>query len=189
MTVDEIYTNLSKHMIQGIMTHEQLANYYDFLGLKGYKRCHEYHYLKETISYRKLCRYYINHHNKLINETEFEAPTIIPASWYRYTRQDVDANTKRNAIKTALDMWAEWEKSTKKLYEQSYKQLMELDEVASAMFVKGLICDVDCELKKVERYQLNKSATNYDMVIIIEEQHDKHEKYKKKIEEIGKELC
>ena len=86
-------------------------------------------------------------------------------------------------------MWADWEKKTKKLYEESYKELMDIGEVASALFVKELICDVDCELKKVERYQLNKSATNYDMIIIIEEQHDKHEKYKKKIAEIGKELC
>ena len=189
MTVDEIYLNLSKHMIQGIMSHEQWSEYYSFLNLRGYSACHFFHYLKETLSYHELCEYYINHHNKLINETEFEAPTIIPANWYRYTRQDVDANTKRNAVKTALDMWAEWEKSTKKLYEESYKELLAIDEIASAMFVKELICDVDCELKKVQKYQLNKEAVNYDIVSIMEEQHHKHKKYKKKIEEVCKELC
>ena len=35
MTVEEIYAELSAHMIKGIMMHEQLANYYDFLGLEG----------------------------------------------------------------------------------------------------------------------------------------------------------
>ena len=66
MTIEEIYGRISKHMILGMMIHDQLANYYDFLGLKGYKRCHEYHFLSETCAYRGLNRYFINHHNKLI---------------------------------------------------------------------------------------------------------------------------
>ena len=49
MTIKEIYAQIAEHMIKGMMIHEQLANYYDFLGLKGYKRCHEYHYMKMKI--------------------------------------------------------------------------------------------------------------------------------------------
>ena len=183
MTVEEIFSKISAHMIQGMMIHEQFANYYDFLGLKGYKRCHEYHYLDETCSYRGICRYYINHYNKIIPDVEIDAPEIIPSSWYNYTRQDVDAGTKRNAVKTGLQTWRDWEIKTKKLYEQMYKELMAIDEVAGACKVKQLIIDVDCELKKVERYHLNKEATNYDMSGIIAEQHKKHNKYQKKIEE------
>ena len=44
MTIEEIFGRISQHMIRGMMTHDQLASYYDFLGLRGYKRCHEYHY-------------------------------------------------------------------------------------------------------------------------------------------------
>ena len=78
MTVEEIYSEISAHMIKGIMMHSQLADYYDFLGLGGYKRCHEYHYLEETMYHRKLNRYFINHHNKLIPEMEVEDPKVIP---------------------------------------------------------------------------------------------------------------
>lgn len=59
MTVEEIFSKISAHMIEGMMFHEQMCNYYDFLGLHGYKRCHEYHYLCETIEHRKLERFYI----------------------------------------------------------------------------------------------------------------------------------
>ena len=185
MTVEEIFSGLNAHMIKGMMIHEHLANYYDFLGLKGYKRCHEYHYLDESINHRKLNRYYINHFNKLIPESKIDDPDVIPDGWYRYTRQDVDSNTKRNAVKTGLEKWVMWERETKKLYERMYKELMDIDEVAAAMFVKGMICDVDCELKKAERYHLNKIATAYDIVDIIEEQKSKHDKYKKMMEKIG----
>ena len=47
MTCEEIFTNLAEHQIKGMMVHEQLANYYDFLGLPGYRNCHEYHFMKE----------------------------------------------------------------------------------------------------------------------------------------------
>ena len=56
--------------------------------------------------------------------------------------------------------------------------------------MKELICDVDCELKKAESYQLEKEAVNYDLVLITEEQKMKHDKYQKKMEnDIGVKLC
>ena len=180
MELKEIYSTLAAHMIQGMMVHDQMANYYDFLGLKGYKRCHEYHFLKETMNYRSLNRYFINHHNALIPEAEVSDPGLIPESWFGYVRSDVDMATKQNGVKTGLTKWVEWERGTKKLYEQMYKELIDIDEVASEMKIKEFICDVDCELKKAERYWLNKEATNYNMTMIIEEQNRKHDKYDRK---------
>ena len=189
MTVDEIYSEIAAHMIKGMMTHEQLANYYDFLGLKGYKRCHEYHYLAETCAYRGLCRYFINHHNKLIPQKQVDDPELIPKNWQNYARQNVDSNTKRNSVRNGLTAWITWEKETKKLYEQMYKELMAIDEVASAMKIGELICDADCELKMAERYWLDKEAVGYDMSDIIAEQKSKHHKYDKKMRKLGVKIC
>jgi len=190
MTIAEIYSKINEHMINGLMLHDQLANYYDFLGLEGYKRCHEYHYLAENVSYRSLNRYFINHHNMLIPEAKFDNESIIPAGWYSHKREDVDSSTKKNGVKSALTKWVEWERETKKLYEQMYQEAMDIGEVASASKIKCLITDVDKELKKAERYWLNKEATGYDMVYIVEEQEAKHKKYKKKMEECLKvHLC
>lgn len=181
MTVDEIYRDLSAHMIQGMMFHEQLANYYDFLGLEGYKRCHEYHFFEETCGYRKLCRYFINHHSKLVPYKEVDDPGVIPDSWYKYERQDVDAGTKKNAVKSGLERWVNWERETKKFYESMYRELINIGEVASAKFLCDYIEDVDVELKYAERYHISKASTGYDMVYIIEEQPKKHELYKDKL--------
>lgn len=189
MNIDEIYSTLSAHMIKGVMIHEQLANYYDFLGLGGYKRCHEYHSIAEMCVHRGLNRYYINHHNRLIGESEIENPDIIPTSWYQHARQDVDANTKRNAVKNGLSKWVDWELDTKELYERMYKEALDIGEVASACKIKQLVDDVDRELKNAERYQLNKEATGYDMTVVIEEQAKKHKKYSNKLRQIGITIC
>lgn len=182
MELKEIYSKLSEHMIQGMMLHDQLANYYDFLGLKGYKRCHEYHFLAETLNYRSLNRYFINHHNMLIPETRFDNESVIPENWYNHVRSDVDVATKKNAVKVGLTKWVEWERNTKDFYEQMYQELMDIGEVASACKIKCFVKDVDQELKKAERYWLNKEAISYDMSAIIEEQNRKHKKYQKKCE-------
>ena len=173
-----------------MMIHEQMANYYDFLGLEGYKRCHEYHFFKEVMQYRRVCRYFINHHNMLIPESLVDVPEIIPESWYMHTRQDVDSETKRKSVKMGLEKWVDWERDTKKFYQDMYNELLAINEIASAMMVKCLVEEVDEELKKAERYHLNKEAIGYSMTAIVGEQKRKHNKYDRKCEkELYIKLC
>lgn len=181
MTIEEIFIKTVEHMLKGVMIHDELANYYDFLGLQGYKKCHEYHGMAETHNYRKIMHYYITRFNKFLPEPKVEPAGIIPASWNGYTRQQVDTKTKQSAVKAGLEKWISWEKETKLFYSNMYQELLNINEVSSALEFEKLICDVDCELKKAEQYQLNKIATNYDITNIISDQHKKHKKYKKQI--------
>lgn len=181
MTVEEIFRTIIEHMLKGIMTHEELANYYDFLGLKGYKKCHEYHYYIENCSYREFYHYYITHCSKLIPNINIEKPQIIPSSWYKHTREDVDTSTKRSAIKSGLEMWVNWEKETKTLYEQMYFEAFNTGHITVAMKIKQLICDVEYELEKAEKYALNKKAIDYDIHSIIQQQKEKYYKYEDKM--------
>lgn len=183
MTVEEIFKDLSAHMIKGVMVHEQMTNYYDFLGLCGYRKCHEYHMHKEMSSLRNLHKYFMHHFNRLIEESQFSNPDLIPSSWYRYTRQDVDANTKRSAVKSAFEKWVSWEKDTKDLYERMYKELMELGEVAAAEKMTCFIHDVDHELKKAEKKHLNLLAVDFSISYIIGDQEHMYDKYADKMRE------
>ena len=184
MDIHEIFSKLATHAIEGMMTHENFANYYDFLGLKGYKKCHEYHFIDEMCGYRQICKYYINHYDKIIPKISFSEPPIIPDTWYNHVRQDVDNATLQSAVKDGLSKWEKWEESTKELYEQLYIEAMNIGEVAAANFINSFVEDVDCELKKVKRYMLEKKATNYNISDIIMEQHKKHDKYDEKLHTI-----
>lgn len=184
MTIEEIFSKIASHMIEGIMIHEQLANYYDFLGLKGCKRCHEYHYFCESAEYRKLQRYFINRYNKLIPEADFKNDSVIPSNWYRYTRQEVDSSTKRNAVKSGLAQWIKWEKETRTLYTEMYKTLEDMQEYVSAEMICHLLKKADKEIKQAERKQLELESVDYDLILITSCQHDMHEKYRHKLEKL-----
>lgn len=168
--VEDIFANLSAHMVEGLMVHDQMASYYKFLNLHSYAECHEEHYWEESKNYLCLKDYYLKHHKKLIKELPIANPKIIPANWYNYMKKDVDITTKRNAVKTGMEKWVKWETDTKNLYEQSYKDLMDLGEVADAIFLKKFIKAVTHELADIEEWYIIKQDSDFGMNAILADQ-------------------
>ena len=187
MTVDEIFKKLVSHMKKGIMIHQDLEKYYDFLNLCGYKKCHQYHYLDENYNYKKLYHYYVSHFNKLIEE-DVKKQNVIPTSWYQYLKSNVDIQTKRQAVELGMKIWIDWEKETKKFYQNMYAELVAQGEIAAAMFLQSYICNVSDQLKCAEKKMLDIKATNYDICFIVESQKQLHKKYKKKIKSFFNEM-
>ena len=184
MVVEDIFSQLIAHATEGLMTHAQLAEYFDFLGLKGYAKCHTYHYFAESVNYKCLCEYYIKHYNKLPIELSVSNPKVVPESWFKYNRKDVDSSTRKNAIATGFDKWITWEKNTKKLFEQMYQELMAINEIAAALELKCYINDVSNELAEAEQKMLEIKAIDYNISDIIMEQGDLCKKYTKELRRI-----
>ena len=171
-------------MAKGLLIHNQMASLYGFLNLKGYQKCHEYHYYEETCNYRYLQNFFLSHCNKMIHENSIEQPDIIPNNWYKFTKKEVDVNNKRSAVKDLMKKWVEWEKETKTLLESSYKQLYELNEISCAIEIMYFIKDVDKELAHAQETYINLESMGYDIVYIIDRQPDLYTQYCKKIKEI-----
>ena len=188
MTVDKVFEKISAHMVEGLMIHSKLSNYYGFLGLKGYEECHKYHYYLENNNFVKLNEYYLYHYGKLIPDASFINPNIIPENWYNHERHDVTNETRKNAIQTGMITWVKWEQETKKLYKDMYLELHQNGEYDAALnIVRKLIKDVDEELADAKQIWLKKEIMEYDINDIILEQDNIYKKCKKKIKEI--ELC
>lgn len=65
--VQQLYSELINRMKQGVEMHEQLADYYGFLNLPGYQKCHEYQMLCELLTYRKAKDMYMREYNQLVS--------------------------------------------------------------------------------------------------------------------------
>ena len=61
-----LYSELMNRMKQGVEMHDQLADYYSFLNLPGYQKCHEYQMLCELLTYRKAKDAYVKEFNQLV---------------------------------------------------------------------------------------------------------------------------
>lgn len=155
MDVNEIFAKVKAHMLEGMVFHDEMVRYYGFLNCDDMRREHECRYEDETKGYRKLGDYYMNHYNMLIPIEPMERPDIIPESWYRYMRQDVDTGTRNNAKEIGARKWVEWERQTKKLYEDMWKELVDIKEIASAKFLSHYISAVDDELTCAEKIHMS----------------------------------
>ena len=183
-TPEEIFSEINNRFIGAIMIHGQFADYFDFLGLIGYKNLHEYQHLAESIERRKVCRYYINHHDALIKEEFSGEVNVIPDAWYTAKRLSVGKSTKQKAVEDGFIEYHNWESETKSVYEKYAQKLREIGSVADAIFVEKLVEDVSAELKTVEQMISDLISTGYDMVYITENQSEIQEKYKKKLKGI-----
>lgn len=168
MTVEEVFEKLCNHMRAGVQFHEDMTNAYYFLGLYGYAAVQHEQYEEELHAYNKLTKYYMTHYFRLIKIDNTQEYNIIPETWYKYSSQSVDDSTKRAAIKELMNKWANWEKDTKKLYEEMYFELTNLREVDAALKVQKLIKNVSKELSEVQKYILYLEAIGYDLIQIVD---------------------
>ena len=187
MTVADIYSQIAQRMIEGLMTHSQLADYFGFLGFKGYQEQHIYHYFEENKNYKCIAKYYLEHYNKLLIEQPFKNPNVIPEDQYQFSRQQVSDEVRRTALIAGIERQVYQERETKSFYEQKYDELVHLSEIAGAEEVKKYIIDVDYELAEAEQMHLELLAINFSMEDIVIAQEDIRKKYHKKMKEIT--LC
>lgn len=185
----EIYGAINTRQITALMFHDEMADLFDFLGLRGFKRMHEYQYLVESAEHRALKRYYLNHHGMLLPDEEIDSIDVIPDEWYQYNRMDVTPAVRKQAVQRAMEQYRTWESDTKTLYEKCAAHLMAWQKVADFNKVNDLIKDVDTELKYLERLCIELKAVDYDCSFIEILQDKYHEKYKEKSKDIGINLC
>lgn len=223
-----LYSELINRMKQGVEMHEQLADYYAFLNLPGYQKCHEYQMLCELLTYRKAKDMYMKEYNQLVqptymvsgmlsnmanmannnnnnnnntpnqmnNNTNMNnnngmtsmansgknyANNVIPTNWYNYTRYDVDAGTKRTAVKDGFKKWLEYEKETRQYLSQMAQRLEQMNEREAARKLDHLIEHVEKEIQTAENKMMDLESTGYDMSYILQQQKPLQEHYAEKI--------
>lgn len=185
MSITDVFTKMSARVIEGTMFHESLAKVYLFLNLSGYAACHEYHYLSESASYMKLCRYIANHLNTIVSPIPRTDDAIIPKSWNMVSRSDISPQIRKEAIVSSFHEWLKWEQGTKALYEKLYKDAYELGDIAGCKFIETYILDVDSEIVYVRNELISKQAMDFDIVSIFEEQRELKKFFTKKIRKVG----
>ena len=186
MTIEEIFSQLLTHMAKGIIIHNECALLFGFLNLQGYQKCHEYHYYEESYNYKEMQNFFLIHCGKMVKEQSIDKSEIIPSSWYKFNKEDVDANNKRSCVRDLMKKWVDWEKETKKLLESDYKLLYELGEIYAVEKIAESIKDVSEELANARGMYIDLESMGYDIVYMIEQQQKLYKLYHKKIKQIYK---
>ena len=91
MTVEEIFSKLGTHMREGIMYHDDFAQVFNFLCLRGYAAQQEHQFIEESNSYKYLLRYYTKHyHNEIVPISASETIRNVPSSINNMTKTEIN---------------------------------------------------------------------------------------------------
>ena len=163
MNAQDVYSKISDMLLEGVMFHDQMADCFRFLGLDGFACEHEEQAIKEAAARREMVRYFIENHNQLLQDASPHNPGIIPDTWRKYARQQIDTATKRRAVRDTYERWFKREKEVKEILETFYKELIEEAEIAAATKIQDIICAVESELCRIVKKQLILQSTDYDI--------------------------
>lgn len=182
MEIAKIFSELSSHLVEGLMLHDQLCSIYLYLGLEGYAECHKYQLLAESVNYRKLQDFFVTRYERMIPESKVTNPQLVDDSFFE--RRDLSPENVKKHIMYALKTWIEWEETSKDLFEKMWTDCIELGEVNAAEFIMALIHDVDSELVRAKSHEAKKIMTDFDLVEIAGEQKSWEKEYKKNLTHI-----
>lgn len=170
MTVHEIFTSLNNRMIGAVMIHTQLNQIFTFVDLLPDARRQEQQLLEEMHGMVELNKYYLQHHHALLISDNPPQIDILHSNSLKKPNDELSPKDKMHIIQYGMREWIEWEQGSKVVYEDAYKNLMEISEVASADFVLRYVNDVNRELKDAELLFRARDAINWDLPTIYDKQ-------------------
>lgn len=170
MTLHEIYTALGNRMVGAMMIHSQLIQIFAFVDLLPDMRKQENQLQEETHGYSELCKYYIQHHHDILVANNPPQIDILDMPLLDKSTDDLTSEDKMRLIQYGMNEWIKWEKQSKILYEDSYRNLVDISEVASAEFITRFVRDVDLELKEAERIYRVRKGINWNLDPIYDKQ-------------------
>ena len=73
-------------------------------------------------------------------------------------------------IRYGMKEWIEWEKESKIMYEDAYRNLLDISEIAAAEFIMQFVKDVDKELRDAEFLYRTRDAIDWDLPTIYDKE-------------------
>lgn len=166
----EIFKNLSNRMVGAMMIHTQLTELFMFIDLTTDAKRQKKQLHEESDGLLNLEKYVAQHHGVLITANNPPQVDILNLSILKKPNLELSPDDKKSLIQYGMNEWINWEKDSKVLYEDSYRNLLEISEIATADFVLRYVKDVDKELRDAELLYRVRDAIDWDLATIYDEQ-------------------
>ena len=155
--------------------HQNQANVFHYLALGGFNALHEYQYLCESLTQRKIKRFIISTYHQLKPDETVEdfKPSI-----QNKLRLDLTSTDVWQCVKDSFSAYRKWESSTLEYYENIAKQLSSSGDIIGYDFVKNLAIEVHAELAHLTDIVIGHNAIEWDMSQILDDQDILLERYR-----------
>lgn len=181
MTCEEIYGMVDSRMVEALMFHSDMMIYFDFLGLDGYSKKHEYQYFKESKGRKCFQRFIMDTTNKIVCEHNIKNPHAIPEEWYKHTRMDVGSNVLSKSVKEGFEKYKKWEEETLTMFEMIAAEFLSRGRMIVYDKILEYCVEVSKELSYIYKDYENLVTTEFDWNYIMDRQKKEKDCAEKKL--------
>lgn len=121
----EIFKKLSNRMVGAMMIHTQLTELFNFIDLESDAKRQKKQFHEESDGLLKLEKYVAQHHHILITSDNPPQVDILNLGMLKQPNDKLSPDNKVYLIQYAMKEWIEWEKESKIMYEDAYRNLVE----------------------------------------------------------------
>lgn len=160
MVCRDAMLDIIQRQTEGLMYHDEMADYYAFLNLKVLKDIHKKQTKEELHNLRKAKCKFIEHFNMLPTYTATD-PKAIPAEWRSKKSTEIDEASLKILIKTSLSGYLMWEEKTCEIYKNAAQVFK--DNMNFILYKEAccMIEEVQCEIAKIKEMSLDAAGYGY----------------------------
>jgi hypothetical protein len=160
MLCKDAQLQIIQRQTEGLMYHDEMSDYYAFLGLGMLKKLHHKQTKEELCSLRKAKCDYISTFGMLPFYTATD-PKVIPSEWKNKTNVEVDEKSLKLLIQSSLLSYLTWEEETCDIYKASAKVFKENMNFPLYREACEMIEEVQEEICKINELLLDAALYDY----------------------------
>ena len=170
MTAVDIFQKLSDRMVGAMMVHTQLTELFTFIDLTADAKRQKKQFHEESDGLLRLEKYFAQHHNMLITAEHPPQIDLLSLDRLQKSNNKLTPDDKVYLIQYGMKEWIKWETESKIMYEDAYRNLVDISEIAAADFVLQYVKDVDKELKDAQFLYRVRDAIDWDLSTIYDKE-------------------
>lgn len=188
MEAIKLLESLNNRYITALSFHREMADSYRFMSFEGFSALHEYQYLDESLTQRKVKQWIIDNHyiatyDKIEgSENDNEFRKFADGK----SRFSVTSSDKWTFLQESSSDYRNWESETLKFQQDISNQLRNEGYISDSIFVDSLILEVSKELSFWIDIYLAMQGMEFDIPTITSMQPDLKQKYITKIRKLFK---
>lgn len=158
----EVFKELAKCKIKGMMFHSDMADYYAFLQCCTFKKLHDERFIEESEELREIKDYYITNYNRTLftDDEHLAIDNITPKNWDEYGMTE---HERLSYIKHGIEVYEAQETKVKEKMHKLADELYMMGCYDDYKMVRGIIDDVVLEIHHIRDLQTYLEQTGFNM--------------------------
>lgn len=143
----DVFKDIIRNMVEGTMFHNQMIQYFEYLGLSGFADLQKIRFEDENDELVKLQRYVVEVYGIVVGDVKPDSRNYIPQEWFESLRENLENSQIWEYVKFGIETWKDWESKSRNLYGKLYYDLSDLRDAGGSERIMKVVVETENEMR------------------------------------------